>query len=135
MEDIYEILNGVPAPPSSKQKTGLTETLRKMKHGDRIVVPNSKKGSVYACAAQAGIKVRTQSNANGQDTTVWRIDESSEDLKRVTPSMMNSILTPDGELPTGHWIQPDPYGPRLWINDVDTQGRPVDITKKKDIFS
>ena len=136
MEDDYEILTGVPVPPSGRQKTGMTETLRKMKRHDCIVVPGSRKASVYACAAQAGIKVRTQINPDDDGSVmVWRMDEEDEDSEPITPSMVNSILTPDGGLPTGHWIQPDPYGPRVWINDVDAQGRPVNLAAKKDIFS
>lgn len=136
MEDIYEIRKGVPVPPSVKYKTGMTDTLRKMEHQDSIVVPNSKRGSVYACAAQAGIKVVTQSNPDGLNVTVWRVDEPSGAGKSVadrpgSKSVESSIYTPDGGLPTGHYAQETPYGPNIFYPDLDGQGRPVNLSKKK----
>jgi hypothetical protein len=77
MTDVFAIRKGVPIPFLSKPKSGLTETLRRMEYGDSIVVPNSKRGSVYSCAAQAGIKIQTQSNLDGSTTTVWRVDEGA----------------------------------------------------------
>ncbi|HUD73476.1 MAG TPA: hypothetical protein VMQ76_00275 [Terracidiphilus sp.] len=135
MTDAYEILKGVPAPPSSKMKTGMTETLRRMEHLDCIVVPDSKKGSVYACAAQAGIKIRTRSNPDGRGTTVWRIDLPAEDTEDEdagfdAASHMKTVMTPEGGLPSGRYTQPDPYGPCIWVNDTDSLGQPVNIHEK-----
>jgi hypothetical protein len=146
MAEDYEIQKGIPAPPVSKQKTGMTQKLRQMEHMDCMVVPNSKRGSVYACAAQAGIKIQTQSNPDGRSITVWRISEDTEDTKDTDASPDSSVsgdmlyvLTPDGGLPTGHYEQPHPYGPNIWINDVDALGRPENRNKKAkqpgDIFS
>lgn len=135
MTDAYEILKGVPAPPSSKLKTGMTEVLRRMEHLDCIVVPSSKKGSVYSCAAQAGIRVRTKSNPDGRGVTVWRIDQPTEDTDTEATdfdvaSHMKAVLTPEGGLPSGHYTQPDPYGPCIWVNDTDSLGRPVNLHEK-----
>jgi hypothetical protein len=136
MTDVFDIQKGVPIPFSNKPKTGLTETLRRMEYGDSIVVPNSKRGSVYSCAAQAGIKVQTQSNPDGLTTTVWRVDEgttsdSTLDLEYDTGSTRQSLLTADGEFPSGEYRQEHPYGPTVWRADCDEQGRPINRFKKK----
>lgn len=136
MADVYEIQKGVPPPPSSKRKTGMTELLRKMEHLDSIVVPNSKRSSVYSCAAQAGIEIRTRGNPDGKSITVWRMCENTDaDENTMTeprvPSDFSAILTPEGELPSGRYTQPVPHGPMVWVNDVDEHGRPVNLHKKK----
>jgi hypothetical protein len=122
-----------------------------MGHLDCIVVPNNKKGSVYACAAQAGIKVRTQSNPDGQGTTVWRISDGAPELRNQdrqpgpastpypTSTYVDHVLTPEGEFPSGRYVQADEYSPRVWMSDLDERGRPVNLHKKskqlKDILS
>ena len=135
MTDVFAIRKGVPIPLLSKPKTGLTETLRRMEYGDSIVVPNSKRGSVYSCAAQAGIKIQTQSNLDGSTTTVWRVDEGASGpasgLESSTDSTYQSILTADGEFPSGEYRQDDPYGPNVWYADCDEQGHPINRFKKK----
>ena len=135
MTDVFAIRKGVPIPLLSKPKTGLTETLRRMEYGDSIVVPNSKRGSVYSCAAQAGIQIQTQSNLDGSTTTVWRVDEGAVGptlgLEAGTGSTYPSILTADGEFPSGEYRQDDPYGPNVWHADCDEQGRPINRFKKK----
>ena len=136
MTDVYDIRKGVPVHPSNKPKTGLTKTLRLMDNGDSIVVPNSKRGSVYSCAAQAGIKVQTQSNPDGLTTTVWRVDEGTTSdstlaLEYDTGSTRQSLLTADGEFPSGEYHQEHPYGPTVWRADCDEQGRPINRFKKK----
>ena len=135
MTDVFAIRKGVPIPFSNKPKTGLTETLRRMEYGDSIVVPNSKRGSVYSCAAQAGIEVQTQSSLDGSTTTVWRVDEGAAgpalDLESGTDSTHQSILTADGEFPSGEYRQDDPWGPSVWYADCDEQGRPINRFKKK----
>lgn len=136
MADAYEIEKGIPPPPSSKRKTGMTELLRKMKHLDSIVVPNSKRSSVYSCAAQAGIEIRTKVNPDGRSVRVWRMceDDSTDEDILNNPLVLadpNNIYTPDGELPSGRYTQPVPHGPMVWVNDVDEYGRPVNLYKKK----
>ena len=135
MAEMYEIRKGVPVPAQVNRKIGLTYLLRKMAHLDSIVVPSDKRSSVYSCAAQAGIKVRTQGNPDGS-VTVWRvIDGEGEDEDTlndpVTPSDISAIYTPDGGLPSGRYTQPVPHGPMVWVNDVDEHGRPVNLHKKK----
>jgi hypothetical protein len=44
------------------------------------------------------------------------------------------VLTPEGGLPTGHYVQDGPYGSNIWISDKDDYGRPVNLNKKKTIF-
>ncbi len=135
MADEFEIHKGVPVPPPEKRKTGMTEALRKMEHLDCIIIPNSKRASVYACAAQAGIKIRTKGNPDGASITVWRIMEDGDDAtakRKVTVLSLENdgIHTPDGDLPTGHYTRPDPYGPNVWAPDVDEFGRLVNLNKQ-----
>ena len=71
MEDIYEIKKGIPAPGSSDQPS-LTKTLRQMEPMDSVVVPGDKLSSAHPCAAQLGMKIKTQKNADGT-VTLWCI--------------------------------------------------------------
>src|ERR1035441_656871 len=110
MNDTYEIRKGVPIALSGRQ-TGLTKTLRKMEYLDSIIIPGNKVSSAHSCAFQAGMKVKTQKNADGT-VTVWRVDPlvsiSQPTVKAVAagPAAPNSSKSsPAG----GYYAEPTPY--------------------------
>jgi hypothetical protein len=129
MTDTYEIRKDIPVASSGKQM-GLTKTLRKMECMDSIVIPGNKISSVHACAAQAGMKVKTQKNADGT-ITVWRVDPLIAIDQSITkaadadpgPAAPNSSKSgPVG----GYYAEPTPYGPSVFVvTEVDEFGRPV----------
>jgi len=129
MNDTYEIRKGVPVALSGRQ-TGLTKTLRKMEYMDSIIVPGNKVSSAHSCAAQAGMKVKTQKNADGT-ITVWRVDPLVAIGQPITktaaadpgPAAPNSSKSgPVG----GYYAKPTPYGPSVFVvTEVDEFGRPV----------
>ena len=117
MGNIYEIKKGVPAPDSSNQPS-LTKTLRQMEYMDRIVIPGDKIPSAHPCAAQVGIKIKTQKNNDGT-FTIWRVDLPGMPRFSTTntppPKIEITTANPAWDLPEGHYPQENPYGPRVWV--------------------
>jgi hypothetical protein len=116
MGDIYEIKKGIPAPGSSDQPS-LTKTLRQMEYMDRIDIPGDKISSAHPCAAQVGIKIKTQKNKDGT-FTIWRVD--LPDMPQFSaanappPKIEVTVADIEWDLPAGYHIQEDPYGPCIW---------------------
>ena len=162
----YKIRKDLPIPAGDKDR-GLSATIRAMAYGDSLVIPAKQHLGVHACARSVGAKVKTKSNDDGT-VTVWRVDSAAEPRPgaqaspRATASgtasvaagditaadacrtsedpLWKSIMTPDGDFPTGHYVQETPYGPNIFYPDLDELGRPVNLARKKeqtveDIFS
>jgi hypothetical protein len=116
MGEIYEIRKGIPAPDSGDQP-GLTKTFRIMDYMDSTVIPGNKIPSAHPCAAQVGIKIKTQKNDDGT-FTIWRVDlpdmPQFSAAKASPPKIEATVANLDLDLPAGYYIQEDPYGPRIW---------------------
>ena len=119
MGNIYEIKKGVPAPGSSDQPS-LTKTLRQMEYMDHIVIPGDKIPSAHPCAAQVGIKIKTQKNNDGT-FTIWRVDlpdmPQFSVTKALPPKIEITVADPALDLPEGHYSQENIYGPRVWVEE------------------
>jgi hypothetical protein len=148
MEDIYEIKKGIPAPGSSDQPS-LTKTLRQMEPMDSVVVPGDKLSSAHPCAAQLGMKIKTQKNADGT-VTLWCISAvigadpprkpgrprrnpdppqklppaPKDSVAPITlpPNIVVTVANPALGLPAGYYANDDPYGSMLWI-----EGKPPEL--------
>jgi hypothetical protein len=100
-------MKGVPIP-SGPQKTGLTDTLRKMEFEDCIVVPGNLASSLHPCAGYAGVKIKTRKNKDGT-INVWRID-APVPAAPETPETLNPI--------GGHYVE-SRYGPSVFVQEED----------------
>ena len=154
MEDEYEIRKGIPMPPLAKQP-GLTSTMRKMEPMDSVVVPGDKLSSAHPCAAQLGMKIKTQKNADGT-VTLWCISaainadpprkpgrprRNPDPPQKLPPAPRDSLvpITPPPKiiltaanpalgLPAGYYANDDPYGSMLWIEGKPPELRATDAS-------
>ena len=70
---MFEVSYEHDLPEPGSRRRGLTQTLREMRKGGSVDIPQSKKASVYSAARAAGVKVRIKSLDKGL-VRIWRAD-------------------------------------------------------------